>query len=917
MSVSADNVVREVRTFAVDEQGAARVTEVSRSGGVLEGEQRQWARDMRAEELSKNLGKYADSEYGGTLDRTSSSDPVDLATPFEVTIVVKDVRRVYADREKVDVYLYPSAALPDLPRAVTTKPTTPRTNAFSWWIPLVYEVENRIVFPPGFTLPAEVPERKRAIGTATLTERRKIDGQTLIVTYRFDTGKQRLTPAELAALQTAVADLRKEEVHLKIEHTALALGHAGKPREAIAECERLIALHPTQAIHHSQLAEVLIGIGAGEAARREARKAVALAPGDADAHVVLGWVLSHDTLGRQYTYDWDRAGAIAMLRKALKLDPKHAGGAVALAQALQRDSFGRQWEGDADLRGAAEAWRPAIELDDTEEHALGLVQTLARSGQFAEAERAARAAKQSELRDGWIIAAVAVNAGAKEALTAAGELQSGSGRLQAINGAASVLMILQRYDLARALYAETGLLTKMPAARAALFSKVTTHPTIKSDAGDPRAAISDLLMTLVDPFRKTPRFWDARLEKSFRDLPNRVIPASLRGAGMTQFLGDLAQSQATVQLEGDAGVWRASFETDQGHIQAYLALEGGIVKLVGTPDMPASLGRYVLRTADARSDQRARRLLDWIRSDLDKANAHEAATFRKLWGPGLPTLHDAILLAAAVLADGSDPERAIPIGTRCASTLPDAQFACHEVLFAAYGATARWAEAGTQLAALDALRPDSAADRAAARAWTLAQAGRLDDAERLIDEVLAKDPDHRGARFARFDIAAQRGSVTEALKRAETILGDTKASPSVLAKSFNNVAWYRLVVGNDLPAALDLAHKAVDKSPRSSEALNTRAAIEAELGDLDRAVHDSWKAMELRSSFDPIDADWYVAGRIAEQLGLTADAVAAYRHIAVSKVTWQSPYALAQKRLAALPVAATPPAPAKLLPKRK
>jgi len=209
------------------------------------------------------------------------------------------------------------------------------------------------------------------------------------------------------------------------------------------------------------------------------------------------------------------------------------------------------------------------------------------------------------------------------------------------------------------------------------------------------------------------------------------------------------------------------------------------------------------------------------------------------------------------------------------------------------------------------------ADRAPMRVWTLVRAGRFDDAEHLVDEILAKDPDHHGARVARFDIAARRGSVAEALKRAESILGDTKPSPTVLAMTFNNVAWYRLAVGNDLPAALDLAHKAVDKSPRSSEALNTRAAIEAELGDLDRAVHDSWKAMELRGSFEPIEADWYVAGRIAEQLGLTADAAAAYKRVPISKVNWQSTYVLAQRRLAALPVAATPPAPARPAPRRK
>ena len=84
--------------------------------------------------------------------------------------------------------------------------------------------------------------------------------------------------------------------------------------------------------------------------------------------------------------------------------------------------------------------------------------------------------------------------------------------------------------------------------------------------------------------------------------------------------------------------------------------------------------------------------------------------------------------------------------------------------------------------------------------------------------------------------------------------------------------------------------------PRSYAIVNTLAAIEAELGDLDRAVHDNWKAMELSGSSEPGDADWYVAGRIYEHLGLTGDATAAYRRIAKSTAVGVTSYSLAQGR---------------------
>ncbi|HEU4734857.1 MAG TPA: hypothetical protein VFT22_43495 [Kofleriaceae bacterium] len=107
------------------------------------------------------------------------------------------------------------------------KTAPPRTQDFAWFTPHIHEVENRIVVPTGYTMPDVPPERSRARGSATFTERRRIDGQTLIVTFRLDTGKPRLTPAELTALRIAIAELRKEEIHISIPHTGIALGHAG------------------------------------------------------------------------------------------------------------------------------------------------------------------------------------------------------------------------------------------------------------------------------------------------------------------------------------------------------------------------------------------------------------------------------------------------------------------------------------------------------------------------------------------------------------------------------------------------------------------------------------------------------------------------------------------------------------------
>ncbi|MGN6110690.1 MAG: hypothetical protein ACTHU0_36645, partial [Kofleriaceae bacterium] len=60
---------------------------------------------------------------------------------------------------------------------------------------------------------------------------------------------------------------------------------------------------------------------------------------------------------------------------------------------------------------------------------------------------------------------------------------------------------------------------------------------------------------------------------------------------------------------------------------------------------------------------------------------------------------------------------------------------------------------------------------------------------------------------------------------------------------------------------------------------NTLATAEAEQGDVTAAKRHEWGALE-RAARKPGPSDWYVVGRIAEQLGLLEDARAAYQKVA-------------------------------------
>jgi hypothetical protein len=190
-----------------------------RGSGVFEVEQRGEFHQASADELDRTYRKFASDELGGTLQRVGSTPAGDLATPFEATLAIKDSTKVHAVRGGIEISLSPGGVLKRLPWQVSGDPEAPRRSDFVWPTPHVYEIENRITIPDGFALPAPAPDRVVPIASARFTEQRRIEGRTLIVTFRFDTGKPRLSPAELAAVHDGVRRLAGETVRIRVDRT--------------------------------------------------------------------------------------------------------------------------------------------------------------------------------------------------------------------------------------------------------------------------------------------------------------------------------------------------------------------------------------------------------------------------------------------------------------------------------------------------------------------------------------------------------------------------------------------------------------------------------------------------------------------------------------------------------------------------
>ncbi|HEY5926017.1 MAG TPA: DUF3857 domain-containing protein [Kofleriaceae bacterium] len=879
---SADNVIREVRTFDLAESGGAKVTEVSREGGIFDADQRLWIRDTPADALRKNLTDYAIREYRATLVSHTATAADDLTKPFEVTVVAKDAARAYTNRETIDIYLFRTDLLDKLPDPLgDAKPDEPmRKYDLKLSSPHVYEIENRLVVPVGFTMPTPAPDKTRELGTLRLVEKQRVDGRAFVVTYRLDTGKARITPAEVQKVQKAIRDLRQEDAeHLVIHHTAHALADSGKYRDAIAEVNKLIQLHPKEALHQQQLAHVLIKAGAGEPARRAARKATELEPKNADAHVVLGWVLNHDTFGKWLGFDHDRAGARVALEKARKLDPKHVGAVSDHASLLERNARGRRFDTGSDVRAAIEAWRAAVALDsDDEDHKYGLANALLWAGDGAEAEKVLRGMTVAERRDQLLITASAVASGGEAALRTASSLASGATRTKYVTGAGGVLFLLRRYDLMRVMFADAKALQGGGTAQEQAMQRITRHDKPFKPSKTPQDTVVEMVLVELHSDRASNPYWDKATRDEVRGQQKNVAMTLLANDLMTTgLLEDLMRSALQLTVEGDAGLWRVEFDQGKAKSQVYIAADRGTPKVIAASEVTAGAGRHVLRLLAKKDEKGAQRLLDWLATDLVSRRRQDvdATRFLSLWGANLPRTRSAMEVAAAALAGKSDATRAIPLLTACKPSTKEGQFACDWALSDLYRDSGKWMEQRDHTKEWLTRATTAPVLPTVAHAYALAHLDAFDDADKLIGDALVKDPANEMLVFTHSDVAVARGQLAEAIRRLDPVV----KRPSPGHGELNNVAWLKLVEGTDVKGSVMLARKAVQLAPKHPNAANTLAAIQAELGELHDAKQFLDISVDANNRLKPGSADVYVHARMLEQLGYVDDAIAHYRQV--------------------------------------
>ncbi|HPC84803.1 MAG TPA: DUF3857 domain-containing protein [Thermoanaerobaculaceae bacterium] len=934
-STAEENGTLAVREVFLAKKGEGRIVETIEAWGVPESDLRAWFAGLKRETRDERLKEYVRSEFGAKeLGAVTVGETTDLSKPFRYSMeALKCARASTADAVAavtmpVGVLLHHIPAELWKPEAEDGEEPAPRRGEFQFPYPFVKEMRYRITPPPGFApQPLPAPEQ-RTIGTLRLSHEATADAAgTVTVSFRLESGKTRLGPAEVESVRTELARLAESNaLQVWFEQVGEAHLAAGRVREALEEFGKLVRAFPKEAIHHSQMARALVAAGMGEEARTEARRATQVEPSSAAAFAVLGWVLQHDLIGRRFKPGWDRPGALAAYRKAAELDPKDAAIRADLAILLEHDEQGQRYQNGPDLNAAIAEYRYIRNELKEKKFDTNLLFALMWAQRYAELEELAKEGKPGAETNAWLVLVRTARDGVPDGIAEAQRrFPAAPERRQALVTTADRLVRLRLYEDAAALLDEAAKGSPDAAAlraRAEVLRKLHRYDEMDLSGEDAVAVFRRFVVAWMESgpggekvLQLFPREVVAMLEAD-KELEKEFL-GSVQGAALAGLASGLPRlvvidsSLAAFELvvDGkDQPIQRVRAQVAVGdrpmRTELYIARRPEGLKVLATDDDFSFLGVEILRLVEAGQLEPARQACEWARESLTLRSGDDQLSgplFPRVWSKGDPADAARLRLAGAVLANSSSLARTMlpALEAACQEAAGDSlRLACDLALAQARG-TARKYDLQLEVAQrlLEAY-PDS--DTALSLVVRAAQgAGKWDVAERAARGRLERTPgDPAGLRMLA-DTLAATGDYAGAVRELQKLVDDGKES----AGDYNQLAWYALFLGKLDDATVTAAQRAVERSRGGAYgSIHTQAAVFAELGHTTEAYQTILKGISMKEEEVPESADWYVFGRLAEWYGLPEAAARCYARVTLEPFEPEavSTYRLAQRRLEAL-----------------
>ncbi len=921
---SSANLYTEIRTFVIPEDGKARLTEVTEtSRGSEDAYQRRYYAGSDRTKYREQMESYVKSYYAAKkLEKVEATDPHDLGKPFRVTIEASESGTALAVNGDAAMAFHPRNLIEWIPYALRQSDeerakdpsSRKRTNDFVFPSAGVHQWTYRVVLPPGFSVRTLPKSETTKLGTATMSREfaAQPDGSVTAV-LRFDSGKRRITAAEFEETRVAVSKLLQEDVtNIGFDLTGLLKLSAGDVTGALAEFRKLAEMHPKEAWHHVQIARALLVGGLGDAARAEARRAVALEPKNGRAHLGLAGILEYDLLGRLLRKGFDMQGALAELRLAKQFDPKDREIRSGLAKLLTYGDDGVEFGNGARVEEAVAEYKSAkkeLEEKDAKLFDADLMMALAFAGRFGEMKELAKTMDASALRETGRITAVAATDGVEAALKELAAFEPATRRAHA-GTVSQNLMRLRLYPQAAEIFNEA--IQGAPNASSArgvveALRKTKRLEEVVVEPGDPRIVARDFMLAIGRGDQATLKrliSYPPTGEDDDWD-PVAMIRSMRLQADMPAIVfADLGWAMARVLVDGnDKNGYRLRMRSDAAPTSLALYVmpqPGGRFVIRAASTAPDLIGVTALGFADAGDLESARVWLNWMREDVTAGGGDDplhGSAFAALWPKDNAAAEaEQIRVAAAALMQRYYGDKALavlkPAGAKATG---DAKKWIDAAILAVASGKREWATVAETGARLFEAYPDSDA-ALTGYATGLIETGKRAEAESVLKARLEKKPKNLAALRQLAALSARAGDFGAAAKSAERIVDELSPGDG----DYNNAAWFELLAG-DLEHAVENARRATsDKNTSNASALHTLATVYAETGKNVEARDALLRTLDAAKRDEPASSDWYVIGRMAENYGVGEAARAAYKRVEKKSDDRASVWELAQKRLAAM-----------------
>ncbi len=940
-STSKENVLVEYRDQTLAENGPSTIAERTQPTGVFEQEYRGYYADKPDKDTREGLTGYVKAQYiSEKLTTVERTDPADLSRQFELTLACEKAKRGYTDLDSAVAAIRVDSLFQRLPDDLKRKddpdqkkkeqekdrPRKPRTTDWQLYQPFSAEWHYRIVPPAGFVSKPLPANATVTLGPALLTEEFSTDKDGAVVAHlTFDTVKRRYTNAEATDLRNKVADLiTGPAILVNFEPKGEALLRDGKVREALASYRSLVAQHPNEAVHHLQVAKVLLEAGMGEAARDEARQAVTLDPKSALAEKTLAQILKQDLVGRAMRPGSDLKGAAEAFRAAIELDPDDHTTQGDLAILLEYDPVGRRYGRESKMTEAIAEYRK-LGLDKLIELGLqnNLPYALFYGGQYAEAFSVGQSVNPEP--KALLAASEAVLHGSQAGLTEANKRSSSADAFKdTTRTAGEMLMNARKYSLA-ADFMEAGAAGDNAAQTVGLATMLRgaqPHENLHF-ANTPGDLVKQVFLAMMDPELTEAKMKSLAsrnalvvmksqdpddLKKTLESGKQVNSQMARQNTSLDVTMDILAQAFDPKGEGNDATGYREKIQIPGGNKQTFFVVkEDGQYKLLDSDERPNAIALEVLDRVKSGDLAGAKVLLDWLREDSHLEGGDDplgGPVFPRFWIKGQAADAHKMTLAAAALLAGTKPTAA-----RGIALLEEAQKTAATdrektnlqlALTAGYATQQNYAKLLVVSSALLGQVPESRL------AFTenieaLLGLGRYDAAVALANDRLKLLDADTDALHMLMVTEADRGNFPAALGWAKKMADQGKEDASLL----NSIAWFALFTPKVDESDVATGIKATQMARDNPAILHTLACLYAETGKTKEAHDLLLRAMDNLNLDAPTDDYWYAFGRIAEQYGERDIAVADYRKLQKPKDALEIPtstWVLAQNRLKVLGV---------------